>query len=75
MLKIIGNFIEHSLDAWTAWRQRQRAISELYALDDRALADIGISRPEIPFVLSRATGTSEPLLPANAANGNVPHAA
>jgi uncharacterized protein YjiS (DUF1127 family) len=75
MLKIIGNFIEHSLGFWAAWRQRQRAINELNALDDRALADIGISRTEIPFVLSRPTGSSEPLLPANAVNSNVPHAA
>ena len=74
MLKIIGNFVEHSLDAWAAWRQHQRAINELYALDDRALADIGISRAEIPFVLSRSS-TNGRFIPANAVNSNVPHAA
>lgn len=74
MLKIIGNFIEQSLDTWAAWRRRQRAVNELYALDDRALADIGISRAEIPFVLSHS-GASERFLPANAVNSNVPHAA
>lgn len=74
MLKIIGNFIEQSLDAWAAWRRRQRAVNELYALDDRALADIGISRAEIPFVLSHSSA-NERFLPANAVNSNVPHAA
>jgi len=76
MLKIIGKIVEQSLGAWAAWRQRERACNELYALDDRALADIGISRAEIPFVLSRPTGMSDStLLPANAANANVQHAA
>src|SRR5262252_94815 len=65
MLKIIGDFVEHSLDAWAARRQHQRAIDELYALDDRALADIGISRAEIPFVLSRSS-TNGRFIPANA---------
>jgi uncharacterized protein YjiS (DUF1127 family) len=74
MLKIIGDFVEHSLDAWAAWRQRQRAINELYALDDRALADIGINRAEIPFVLSRSNA-SERLIPTDTANSNIQHAA
>jgi len=76
MLKIIGNIVEQLLGAWAAWRQRERACNELYALDDRALADIGISRADIPFVLSRPAEMSDStLLPANAANANVPHAA
>ncbi len=36
--------------AWRAvdgWRQRRRAIAHLTALDDRLLADIGITRPDI----------------------------
>lgn len=32
------------------WRERQRVLDELYALDDRTLADIGLSRGDIPFV-------------------------
>ena len=75
MLKIIGNFVEQSLQAWTAWRQRQRTIDELYTLDDRALADIGISRAEIPFVLSRPAANADAPFPTNAANRNLPHAA
>ena len=74
MLKIIGNFVEHSLHAWAAWRQGQRTINELYGLDYRALADIGINRAEIPFVLSRSSA-SERFVPVNAVNSNVRHAA
>jgi len=33
------------------WRQRQRAYDELMALDDRALADIGIHRSQIPAIV------------------------
>jgi len=35
------------------YRRRQRALEELYALDDRSLADIGISRSDIPYLLTR----------------------
>jgi uncharacterized protein YjiS (DUF1127 family) len=35
------------------WQRRHRAAEELYALDDRSLADLGITRSEIPYVLSR----------------------
>ncbi len=35
------------------WRQREQAYRELSALDDRSLADIGISRSEIPYILER----------------------
>ena len=50
MLNIIGNLL-HGL---AGWRQRQRAYAELATLDDRSLADIGITRSEIPYVLSHA---------------------
>jgi uncharacterized protein YjiS (DUF1127 family) len=35
------------------YRRRQRAYDELASLDDRSLADIGITRADIPFVLAR----------------------
>jgi uncharacterized protein YjiS (DUF1127 family) len=38
--------------AYRAWRARERAAEELYALDDRALADLGLSRAEITFILA-----------------------
>ena len=43
------------------WRRRSIARAELAALDDRALADIGLRRSDIPFVLAgaRAPGAVE----------------
>jgi len=35
---------------YRAWHNYERSISELSRLDDRELADIGISRAEIPAV-------------------------
>ncbi len=73
MLNILGNLLHGLSASLTDWRQRQRAYAELAALDDRSLADIGITRSEIPYVLSHAaereaeTGTP--------ANSNFQHAA
>jgi uncharacterized protein YjiS (DUF1127 family) len=62
MLTIIGNLIHGLAD----WRQRQRAYAELATLDDRSLADIGITRSEIPYVLSHpAERHSDIGVPAN----------
>lgn len=36
---------------YAAWRRRQQALAELAQLDDRSLADIGVSRGEIPYVI------------------------
>jgi uncharacterized protein YjiS (DUF1127 family) len=35
---------------YRAWRNYERSLTELSRLDDRELADIGISRAEIPAV-------------------------
>jgi uncharacterized protein YjiS (DUF1127 family) len=73
MLNIFGNLLHGVSASLAGWRQRQRAYAELAALDDRSLADIGITRSEIPYVLSQAaqrqveTGTP--------ANSNLQHAA
>jgi len=37
---------------FASWRARQLALEELSALDDHMLADIGISRGEIPGIVS-----------------------
>jgi len=37
--------------AFAEWRRRQQAYTELMALDDRSLADIGIRRSEIPAIV------------------------
>lgn len=38
--------------ALSDWRRQQRAYAELMALDDHALADIGIRRSEIRAILA-----------------------
>ena len=60
------------LRAWTAlsqqfadWRRRQQAYAELAALDDRSLADIGISRSDIPYLLSGDSRDHKPTRPAS----------
>lgn len=40
--------------AHARWRSRRRAIADLHALSDRALADIGIERSEIDAVVHAA---------------------
>ena len=75
MLHFIGN-LGHELAASLAgWRRRQRAYAELYALDDRSLADIGITRSEIPYVLSHGAQTRRPVSAEAPAEGNFRHAA
>ena len=40
------------LSAVAGWRQRRRLCAELYALNDRMLKDIGISRWEIEAIVN-----------------------
>ena len=40
------------VSAFLAWRQRERDAAELYALDDYSLAELGVSRAEIPYILA-----------------------
>src|SRR6185437_11112081 len=47
-----SRLVRGSISAFRAWRQREREAAELYALDDYVLAELGISRAEIPFVLA-----------------------
>jgi uncharacterized protein YjiS (DUF1127 family) len=72
----IGTFFGGIADRYRNWRERERAYAELSALDDRTLADIGIRRSEIEYVVSgayapgeegfAAAGTAEIPTPANA---------
>jgi len=43
-------FLARLIQLYRAWRSYERSMSELSRLDDRELADIGISRAEIPAV-------------------------
>jgi uncharacterized protein YjiS (DUF1127 family) len=46
----ISAVFHHIGERFQAWRERERAISELSSLDDRLLADIGLQRSDIPFI-------------------------
>ncbi len=68
------------LENWRAtlaqWQERRQAYAELASLDDRSLADIGLTRAEIPYALSGATLTDGDLAEVEApANGNLQRAA
>ena len=52
MSSLISQAFRALVERYAAWRQRQHAYAELSQLDDRSLADIGINRAEIPYVLS-----------------------
>jgi uncharacterized protein YjiS (DUF1127 family) len=53
MLSMLLSALHHIRAAYGEWRRRQAAFDELNALDDRSLADIGITRSDIPFIFSR----------------------
>jgi uncharacterized protein YjiS (DUF1127 family) len=41
------------IDRFVGWRRRERAAGELYAIDARTLAEIGVHRADIPFILAQ----------------------
>jgi uncharacterized protein YjiS (DUF1127 family) len=43
-------FLSHLLSAYRQWRRYNQSLRELNRLGDRELADIGISRADIPRV-------------------------
>jgi len=43
-------FLTRLVHAFQAWRRYDQSVRELSRLDDRELADIGISRSDIPRV-------------------------
>ncbi len=76
MSRFLSQFASGLIGRFENWRARERAFQELAALDDRSLADIGLNRGDIPFVLDRRSNDSgvqhaEPVMSA----GNVRHAA
>ena len=48
--KVNAMFLTHVLSAFQQWRRYNRSLSELNRLGDRELADIGITRADIPRV-------------------------
>lgn len=75
MLRFIENLGHVLGSAWADWRSRQQAYAELSSLDDRSLADIGISRSEIPYVLSHPAEAHGGHVVTTPANNNFQHAA
>jgi uncharacterized protein YjiS (DUF1127 family) len=75
-MTMLSRFADGLVGRFENWRARERAFRELSSLDDRALADIGLSRSDIPYVLEQKpieSGASR--LEPEAANSNVRHAA
>ena len=48
---LLATFIKRSFAWLKARRDARRAMDELMALDDRALADIGLTRGDIPYAV------------------------
>jgi uncharacterized protein YjiS (DUF1127 family) len=44
--------VTNAVRGFRAWQERQRVLNELYSMDDRSLADIGLRRADIPFAIS-----------------------
>jgi uncharacterized protein YjiS (DUF1127 family) len=74
MLNHLGNGLRALTAAVTDWRERRQAYSELAALDDRSLADIGITRSEIPFMLTHPSAREVDASPS-ATDSDFRHAA
>jgi len=75
-MTMLSRFADGLIGRFENWRARERAFRELSSLDDRSLADIGLARSDIPFVLSHkpaqaGVGRIEP----EVANSNVRRAA
>ena len=73
LIALIRGLWQSLSESFNDWRSRQQAYAELSALDDRSLADIGISRGEIPYLLSHPQPATAPVKPA--VNTSVRHAA
>ena len=71
MLSLISQSLRALARRYTTWRERQQAYAELAQLDDRSLADIGINRAEIPYVLSHPRPARAPVW---AKSGRTSHA-
>src|ERR1700757_4986879 len=71
MANLLLNAALNLTNRFVEWRRRERAYAELSVLDDRSLADIGISRAEIPFVVAGRVPAEAQSFPTGAvANGN-----
>lgn len=74
-MSMLSRFADGLVGRFDHWRARERAFRELSALDDRALADIGLSRSDIPYVLDHQVESGASRIETEVANENVRHAA
>jgi len=74
-MSMFSRFADGLVVRFEHWRARERAFRELSALDDRALADIGLSRSDIPYGLDHQVESCVGHLETEIANENVRHAA
>ena len=63
--------VSAAVRGFRAWQERQRVLNELYSMDDRSLADIGLRRADIPFVVSPKADLAAEARPVFTANGPV----
>jgi uncharacterized protein YjiS (DUF1127 family) len=65
-MSALTNTLTTLVERFKLWREHQRAFAELNALDDHALADLGLRRADIAFVVYRqeyeANGVAVPKL-------------
>jgi len=59
----VVNFLISVGNAFSEWRRREHAYSELMALDDHSLADIGIHRSQIGALVGGVRLPDPPLTP------------
>ena len=57
-MTMLSRFADGLIGRFEGWRSRERAYRELSALDDRSLADIGLARSEIPYILDQKPETT-----------------
>ncbi len=70
MLDFLGHTLHNVGEKIEGWRKYNQAYRELVSLDDRSLADIGVTRSEIPFILNHVSDPSRVrALPAANQNG------
>ena len=73
---VITSALQRMVAGFAAWIQRRRAEAELLSLTDRELADIGINRSEIRYILDgRMQPAREAPAPRAQAPASVPAAA
>ena len=68
----LGRGIRYALfgwvKGWREWRQRQRAIAELWSMDDRMLRDLGLGRAGIFYAIDHGREDIPPPANVNAAH-------